>query len=346
MDFQFAVDSHQDIAWNACSLGRDFTRGIKDWEEDPSITQAQGKRMVSLPDLLDARVRLVIGTIFALPESGKDWNKGIKYYRNPQEAYQLGQEQIEFYHSLAAKDKRFELLGSRQDLDRFLTKLEVQPEKLGIIISMEGADPITGPEQLEEWVKKGLRLIGPAWRETRYCGGTATPGPLKPAGFQLLAEMQRLGVILDVSHMAEESFYQAMEAYQGPVISSHSNCRHFVNTDRQLSDEMIKLLFQRQAVIGVVLYNKFLTGKPEATLEDALRHIDHLCQLAGDTTRVGIGSDFDGGFGSELIPSPMKGLKDLYLLAEALVKRGYSEKDVLNIFHGNWIRHLSESLPG
>jgi membrane dipeptidase len=346
MDFRYIVDSHEDVAWNVCAMGRDFTRRVSEWTEDPEMTRKGGQRMVSLPDLLEARVRLIIGTIFVLPEvaANSEWNEGLKYYRNAAEAYAQGREQIDFYHTLAAHDRRAQIIRSATELDNFLANLDSDPDKLGIILSMEGADPIVEPAQLGEWVERGLRLIGPAWKQTRYCGGTGMPGPLTPDGFKLLAEMDRLGVILDISHMAEETFYQSLDAYQGTVIASHSNCRCYVNTDRQLSDDMIKRLIERQAVIGTVLYNRFLTGGNDATLEDAVRHISHICELAGNTQHVAIGSDFDGGFGSESIPQPMRGLQDFPLLTEALLKNGFSEQDVLNIFHGNWTRKLREGL--
>ncbi len=344
MDFRYIVDSHEDIAWNVLSLGRDFTQPIAQWQEDPKITENCGQRMLSVPDLLAARVRLIIGTLFALPETAASWNEGLPFYRNDAEAYAMGREQIEFYHALVARDERVQLIQTGLELDSFLNNLETDSQKLGIIISMEGADPITTPEQLDEWVGRGLRLIGPAWRGTRYCGGTGVPGPLTPAGYQLLAEMERLSVILDISHMAEESFYQALDAYQGTIIASHSNCRHFVNTDRQLSDDMLNRLLARDAVIGVVLYNKFLTGTTEASLEDAIRHISHICELAGNTLAVGIGSDFDGGFGSESIPRPMRGIADFHLLAEALLQHRFTETDVNNFFHANWTRILRQGL--
>lgn len=346
MNFGYMVDSHEDIAWNVAALGRDFTKRVSEWTEDPTITRKGGQRLLSLPDLLEAKVRLIIGTIFVLPEKAahSEWNEGLIYYRNPAEAYAQGREQLEFYHALAARDERVQLIQSAAELNHFLANLDSEPKKLGIIISMEGADPITEPGQLSEWVGRGLRLVGPAWKGTRYCGGTDQPGPLTLEGYQLLAEMERQGVILDISHMAEESFYQSTEAYKGIVIASHSNCRHFVNTDRQLSDDMLKTLLARQAVIGVVLYNRFLTGSTEASLDDAIRHMSRICELAGHTNSVAIGTDWDGGFGAELIPKPMQKVSDLYMLADALLKHGYSEEDVNKIFHGNWVRILRQGL--
>ncbi|MEI6043975.1 MAG: membrane dipeptidase [Chloroflexota bacterium] len=346
MEFGYIVDSHEDIAWNVVALGRDFTRRVSKCQEDVSLTQKAGQRLLSLPDLLEAGVRLVVGTIYLLPERAASSAEieGLMCYHTPAEAYAQGQMQLNFYRTLAAQNEQVVLICSATELDKFLANVTLEPARLGIIISMEGADPLTEPEQLAGWVAQGLRLVGPAWHGTRYCGGTDEPGPLTPAGYRLLAEMERLGVILDLSHMAEESFYQALEAYNGTVLASHSNCRHFINTDRQLSDAMLSRLLERQAVIGVVLYNRFLTGREDATLEDVVRHISHICDLAGNTLSIGIGTDFDGGYGAELIPRPMQKVQDLYLLADELLRHRFSEEDVKNIFYRNWIRILRQGL--
>jgi membrane dipeptidase len=341
----YVVDSHEDIAWNV-SLGRDFLEPAISWRERVNDGHKFGERSVTLPDLLASPVRLVIGTIFVLPARAASMFEGVNY-ANSEEAYQQGLDQLRFYTRLAHEDDRVSLIRTQADLNAHLSAVEAGVNKLGIIISMEGADPIRHPTELQEWVDEGLRLIGPSWRSTRYGGGTGEPGPVTPLGYELLAEMQRLGVILDVSHMAEETFYNALDAYRGPIIASHSNCRHFVNTDRQLSDDMLRRLIEREGVIGVVLYDKFLVPPEEgrkSTLEDAVRHMSRICDLAGHTRAVAIGTDWDGGFGAESIPAPLRGLSDLPLLAEALLRHGFSEDDVRNIFHGNWVRALRRGL--
>jgi membrane dipeptidase len=343
----YMVDSHEDIAWNA-GLGRDFLEPAASWRVRVNDGARFGERLVTLPDLLDSPVRLVIGTIFVLPtRAASIFEVDSPTYSTGQQASQIGLDQLEFYNRLAAQDSRVILIRTLADLEKHLVNLELGLNQLGLIISMEGADPIVQPSELAGWVAKGLRLIGPAWRSTRYCGGTDEPGPLTPLGYELLAEMERQGVILDLSHMAEESFYNSLDVFHGPVIASHSNCRHYVNTDRQLSDEMLRRLIERDGVIGIVLYNRFLTP-PEAGrtpgLEDVIRHMSHICNLAGHTRAVAIGTDWDGGFGGESIPAPLTGLNDLPLLAEALLKHGFSEADVTGIFHGNWVRALRRGL--
>ncbi len=339
------VDSHEDIAWNV-SLGRDFLEPAASWRERVNDGAKFGERSVTLPDLLASPVRLVVGTIFVLPARAANMWEGVSY-ATPDEAHEQAMEQLRFYTRLAQEDDRVTLIRTQTDLEAHLSAVEAGVNRLGIIMSMEGADPIRQPAELEQWVSHGLRLVGPSWRSTLYGGGTYEPGPLTPQGYQLLAEMQRLGVILDVSHMAEETFYNALDAYRGPLIASHSNCRHFVNTDRQLSDDMLRRLIERQAVIGVVPYDNFLVPREEgrkSTLDDVIRHMSRICDLAGNSETVAIGTDWDGGFGAESFPAPLSGLSDLLLLAEALLQHGFSETDVRNIFYANWVRVLRSGL--
>jgi membrane dipeptidase len=254
----YMVDSHEDIAWNA-GLGRDFLEPSASWRARVNDGARFGERLVTLPDLLDSPVRLVIGTIFVLPtRAASIFEVDSPTYSTDQQARQIGLDQLEFYNRLAAQDSRVVMIRTLTDLEKHLANLELGLNQLGLMVSMEGADPLVQPSELAEWVEKGLRLVGPAWRSTRYCGGTDEPGPLTALGYELLAEMERQGVILDLSHMAEESFYNSLDAFHGPVIASHSNCRHYVNTDRQLSDGMLRRLIERDGVIGVVLYNRFL----------------------------------------------------------------------------------------
>src|SRR5262249_6691842 len=180
---------------------------------------------------------------------------------------------------------------------------------------------------------------------TRYAGGTRAPGPLSALGRSLLGEMERLGVVLGVGHLAEEGFWQALRRFSGTLLASHSNCRALVPTDRHLSDGMIRALAARDGIIGVVLANRFLVAEwqPEAgplPLEAVVRHIDHIAQLAGSTRHVALGSDFDGGFGVESTPAAFDSVADLGALADALAKRGYTPADIEGILGSNWLRLL------
>jgi membrane dipeptidase len=220
---------------------------------------------------------------------------------------------------------------------------------------MEGADPIRRPDVGAEWYRAGVRIVGPAWSATRYSGGTNAPGPLTQEGRALMREMGDAGLALDVSHMAEQSFWEALELFDGTVIASHSNCRALVpgpREDRHLSDAMIQALIDRDAVIGLVLYNRFLIsgwtleqGKSAVGLDVVVRHVDHICQIAGDARHVAIGSDFDGGFGSEGIPRELDSIADMPRIGDALRSAGFGEADVAAVLGGNWLRKLDQILP-
>jgi membrane dipeptidase len=220
---------------------------------------------------------------------------------------------------------------------------------------MEGAEGIREPAEVEQWYAWGVRLIGPAWAGNRYCGGTREPGPLTKAGFELLDVMSSFDLILDISHMDHQSARQALYAYPGQVIASHSNAEALIRglpINRHLKDETIQQLIERDGVMGIVPLNGFLDwewrdrgGKNAITLEQVVAQIDHVCQIAGNTRHVGIGTDFDGGFGVESVPADIDTIADLQKLAPHLLKKGYNDEDIERIFHGNWLRILRNNLP-
>jgi membrane dipeptidase len=218
---------------------------------------------------------------------------------------------------------------------------------------MEGADPILEPSQVEEWWELGLRAIGPAhYGRSHYAHGTGVDGPLSEKGVALLKEMSRLGMILDVTHLSDQSFFQAIELFDGPVLASHHNCRALVPGDRQLSDEQIRMLIERDAIIGSaldawMLYPNWKRGEttPDVVGLDAVAdHIDHICQLAGNTKHCAIGSDLDGGFGTEQTPRDLDTVADLQKLDPILASRGFSNTDIDAIFHANALRFFSRAL--
>jgi membrane dipeptidase len=218
---------------------------------------------------------------------------------------------------------------------------------LGFILSMEGADPILSPEHLNDWVEDGLRVVGLAhYGPSAYAHGTGSSGPLMPNGRELLRAMEELRVIVDLTHLADESFWEAADLFNGSVLASHNNCRSITPDGRQFSDDQIRLLIQRDGVIGAALDAWMLVPgwqigrqeNPRATLQDVVQHIDHICQLAGNTRHVAIGSDLDGGFGTEQCPEGLDTIADLQKLGPLLSARGYSNDDLAAIFHGNWMR--------
>lgn len=346
----FIVDAHEDIAYNALHNDRDVRSSVVRTRQVEAamlstnccgISGMSETAMVGLPDQKRGGVGLVFATIFTEP--------------GEQEAVTAdGWAQIRYYQELANDRYNVRLITQRHDLTTLQHDWAVAPSPLerpvGYLLLMEGADPIREPGDLAEWQRQGLRIVGPAWRGTRYSGGTRAPGPLTDLGRDLLREMERLGVMLDLSHMAEESFWQALDLFGGTVIASHSNCRAFTPTDRHLSDEMIRAIAARDGIIGTVLSNTFLVHgwQPDdepVTLDAVVRHIDHICQLTGTTRHSGIGSDFDGGFGVETTPDEFDSVADLGQLATALERRGYSQSDIEGILGANWLRLLDSALP-
>jgi membrane dipeptidase len=343
----FVVDAHEDIAYNAFSLGRDPRLAAKQTRVNEAGKMLQGQATVGIDDFIEGNVRLIFATIYVSPSGGS--NTPGKTYQTAEEANALGQEQLAYYALLAA-DPRIMLVTSRADLNKVVNSVE---PKIGLVILMEGADPIIRPQDAAMWFEGGVRIIGPAWSQTRYSGGTNKPGPLTDLGKQLMREMSKTGFILDTSHMAEESFYQALELFDGTVIASHSNARKFVPTDRQLSDDMIKALVKRDGVIGAVFFNQFLkhewrqngADKTAVTFATVIEHMKHICDLAGDTKHCGIGTDFDGGFGMEATPHEIDTAADLQKFGDALVSAGFTDNDARGIMGGNWIRVLERALP-
>lgn len=347
------IDGHEDIATSFVALGRDFTQPVAVTRAREGDNHPEGICTLGLPDALNSGVGLVFGTLFVAPaQSG--CSDCYAVYHDAEEAHQLACRQLEHYRDLA-RHPQIRLVHNRGDLHQLKATWGSADPQLGIVVLMENADPIRTPAEAGFWFERGVRIVGPAWRGTRYSGGTGDPGPLTRDGRMLMRELERNGLTLDVSHMAEESFWQALDLFGGTVIASHSNCRALMpgtREDRHLSDAMIQALVARDAVIGIVLYNQFLApdwnrtrGKQSLGLEAMLHHVDHICQLAGDACHVAIGSDFDGGFGSESIPRELDTVADLPRIAEALSKAGYADAAIAGIMGTNWLRLLERSLP-
>jgi membrane dipeptidase len=365
----FIVDAHQDIAYNALQWQRDIRASVAETRErearehpDYALEDAQGGIcMAGLPELRRGGFALVFGTLFSFPRTVASQHLNCRYtltqsHSNADEAWRVARQQLAYYHELA-REAGVSLVTSRRDLEHLLkswsqSRVDDPARPFGIVPLMEGADPVRSPAELEDWFQAGTRLLGISWvHGSRYSGGNEAPGPLTPAGRELVAQMQRLGYILDVSHMAEESFWQVLEAFQGTIIASHSNCRALVNTPRHLSDDMIRALCERGGVIGIALFNRFLSTEwsrqnhLRLSLTHVVAHIDHICQLMGSSAYVGIGSDIDGGFGRDETPEELDTVADLPRLAEALQHAGYGQDDIVRIMGGNWLRLLEQALP-
>ncbi len=342
------IDAHLDLAFNAVGMGGDLRLPLDRLRTSPygqAATERRETSTVALPTLREVDVRVVFGTIFVQAPSTAFRLVG-PIYTTPEEANAQGWAQMQYYRDLAAQQE-ITLIGGRAELDAALAGTTPLP---GLVPLMEGADPIRDLAELEAWYAAGLRIVGPAWSATRYSGGTRAPGPLTPAGRELMVGLRQYGMALDTSHLSEESFWEALQLFDGPVIASHANCRAFVPTDRQLSDDMIRAIVERNGVIGIVPANMFLVpdwtldaGKNVA-LDVVVRHIEHICAIAGNTRHVGIGSDFDGGFGVEWLPIGIESIADLPRIGDALLAAGWSQEDVDGMLYENWLRWLRSML--
>ena len=357
------VDAHADIAFNMHRYGRDYLRSAGETrrlEAGSDVVAENGDATLGWPDYQRGQVALIFSTLYATPARyGHGANKA-QVYKTFDEAHALYFEQLMTYHRMtdSAPDK-FRLIRSARDLNTLLDHWKTpSPEghPVGMVVLMEGAEGIRSVSELEEWYERGVRLIGPAWVGTRYCGGWREPGPLTDDGRKLLAAMADYNFTLDLSHMDEQSAIEALDIYRGPIVGTHGNCLSLLpnsESNRHFSDRIIEGIIERDGVIGVVPFNTYLkvgwavgkSKREEVPLGILADHIDHICQIAGDSLHAGIGSDFDGGFGLQSIPPEMDTIADLQNLVSLLGARGYSDADIENIFSGNWLARLKRNLP-
>ena len=357
------VDAHQDLAWNMLAFARDYTRPVhetRQLERGLPVVAHTGNTLLGSPEYQQGKIGVIFATLFAPPARPKKntWEKLA--YHNFDEAHQIYSQELDLYRRLVDEHPdKFDIIRDARDLNLILTKWQDaedrHPRPTGLVLLMEGAEAIRSSEELEEWWALGLRIIGLAWAGTRFCGGTGDPGALTNAGRELLAAMAEFGFTLDLSHMDEPATLESLDTYEGAIIASHSNAEALLpnsGTNRHLSDRVIRGIIEREGVIGVVPFNAFLQvgwkesdGRKGIALEHLVAHIDHICQLSGDAHHVGIGSDFDGGFGLESVPHDIDTIADLQKLAPLLSERGYTEKDIAAIFGGNFIDHLKKNLP-
>lgn len=359
------IDSHQDIAWNTLTYGRDYTRSAYETrrlEAGTVVPDLNGDCTVGWPEYQRGQVATIFATLFAPPARKKEAGDTV-FYADFQTAHRLYRDQITFYRRLVdSHPDKFRLVASTKELDSVIEHWskptpEEEGHPVGMIYLMEGADGIRSPNELEEWHDLGVRIIGLAWAGTRYCGGTGEPGPLTDEGRDLLSAMMDYHFLLDLSHMDEAAAVESLDRYEGPVLATHSNCAALMRgaeTNRHLPDHVIRGLIERDGVIGLIPLNTFLkvgwlrksgSRRDEVSLDAYIAHIDHICQLAGDANHAGIGSDFDGGFGYQSIPHELDTIADLQMVASRLVERGYSESDAENVLGRNWLRFLRKHLP-
>ena len=349
------IDAHLDLAMNAMEWNRDLSRPLQEIREREMHRQDKpdrGKGTVCLPELKKGRIGLVVATQLS---RFTPYGSALPGWHSPQQAWAMTQAQRAWYQEMEALGEMV-CITNRSQLEAHIalwndTETPDETKPIGYILSLEGADSLVDISYLHKAYDYGLRALGLShFGPGRYAPGTKMEGPLTPLGIELLQEMSTLNLILDVTHLTDEGFDQVMERYQGPVWASHHNVRSIVPTQRQLTDEQIKRLIERNAVIGGMLDCwamdlRFIDTVSDPwqlniKLENLVDHWDHICQIAGNSEHVAIGSDLDGIFGTEQSPWDLNSIADLQKYQEILTRRGYTPQDIENILHGNWLRFL------
>jgi len=352
-------DAHLDLAWNAIDWNRDLllpVTEIRRREREAGLTdKGRGCNTVSFPELRRGKVGIFIATLLARLVR-PTLMPAFQPYSSMEAAYAAAQGQLAYYRALEERGI-LRWIKDLVSLEAHVGAWEAKDgvgQPLGFILSMEGADPVLAPEQVAEWWEAGLRIIGPAhYGVSPYAHGTGTEGGLLPPGRLLLKAMEKTGMILDVTHLADQCFDEALDLFGGRVLASHHNCRALVPHQRQLTDDQIKRLVARGAVIGTALdawmlhpgweRGKTLPEEAGVKLEAMVEHIDHVCQLAGNPGHAAIGSDLDGGFGKEQSPLDLDTIADLQRLPDLLHNRGYDSQAIEGIMYANWLRFFKEA---
>ena len=354
-------DAHLDIAWNALEYNRDYRLTLERIRRRELIMpeKGRGRNTVCFPEMRRGSVGLCVATQIAryLPYFGRA--PGIARagdFSSQELAWCETQGQLAWYREMERCGEMVQI-RNRAELDAHL-KLWLGPapakRPIGYILSLEGADSIVTFQHLEKSYADGLRAVGPVhYGPGIYAHGTDDEGPLTPLGQELLKEMERLGIILDVTHLCDESFWDALGRFSGPVWASHSNCRALANWNRQFDDDQIKELIRRGAVIGmafdaIMMVHGWTIERSQPKefglkIEKIVEHIDHICQLAGHTKNVGIGTDLDGGFGTEQTPYDLDSIADIATLGDLLAARGYKADEIEGIAYGNFVDFLRKA---
>lgn len=363
----FIIDGHLDLATNAMTMNRDLTQTVQEIREKERDLgwkdyQDRGQGTVALPELREGNIGLVLATMISrYSENGTPLHTmALQGWHSPQQAFAHAQCQLAWYHEMEALGEMVQITTKDGFASHFNMWTEntdsLQKKPVGYILALEGADSIVNLDYLHTYHEQGLRSIGIShFGPGRYAAGTHSDGSgLTSIGKELLMEMNQITIQLDLTHLTDKGFFEALDIFQGSVIASHQNCRSIVPGERQFSDDQIRCILERDGMLGGaldtwMLYPDFKLGKddPKACdirMELLVDHFDHICQMAGNSKHCGFGSDLDGLFGLEQTPHDINTITDLQKFDTILDKRGYTQKDRENIFSANWIRTLNRIL--
>ena len=343
------VDSHLDIAFNALEWNRDLTQSITSIREAEAgmAGKGRGAGVVNFEELRSGGIGLIFVTVHCrLASVGKRFAGA----RTQDIAYARAMGELAYYRLMETRGFLRQICDCA-GLDAHLSEWELDPQQtpIGFVLTMEGADPIVRPEQVGEWWEHGLRIASLVhYGISSYSHGTQAPGGLTERGGPMLDALDRAGILLDVSHLAEQAFWEALDRFHGQVLATHNCCRTLCDHDRQLNDDQIRTLAKRGGVIGTAFDDWMLSPRwhREAmdntgiTLEVVVDHIDHICQVTGSCDHAALGTDLDGGYGREQSPADLYTIADLQKVARILTERGYRDADVGKIMHQNWVSLL------
>ncbi len=364
MSKPFIIDAHEDLACESLYGGFDYTRSVADNRKYYNGPESF-RSTIGWPELQKARVGIIFGTVFMNPPGDQITTQKIREttYVTSEDFHAAVCAQLDFYDRLSGEHPdQYCRIFTRADYDAAVKDWSDDSDgehPVRLVTLLEGCEGLRSFDDLDLYYERGIRLIGPVWAGGRWCAGTKSrdiKDALTDEGKTLLQKMSALGYVLDVSHMKNHSAMDALDYYDGVAAASHVNCNALLPGfpfERHFNDETIKMLIEHKGVMGVIPFNFFLmadwgrkgeTPRSAVTLDTLANHIDHICQLAGNSLTAAIGSDLDGGFGYPEIPYEMNDISDLQKLAGILERRGYGEEDVENIFHKNWQRILERAL--
>ena len=354
---KFIIDIHLDLSMNAIEWNRDLTQSvlqINAQEKNLIDKPDRGKATVSLQAMREGNIGFCVATQIARYVKS---NNPLPGWNSPTQAWAQTQGQLAWYRAMEKAGEMIQIIdkkGLQNHLDLWSSSEPNKP--IGYLLNLEGADSIVTLDHLHRAYKQGLRAIGPAhYGPGTYAHGTNSEGGLGTKGKELLNEIEKLNIILDVTHLCDQSFWEAIDHYNGKMWASHSNCRSLVPNQRQISNLQIKELIARKAIIGMafdawMMIPKWQKGisdpkKSGLVIETIIDHIDHICQLSGNSNHIALGTDLDGGFGKEQSPYDLETISDLQKMDALLKKRGYSENDIQKILNQNAINFLMGALP-
>ena len=362
-------DIHLDLSMNALDWNRDLRwslERIRRSENQMHDRVDRSNNTVCFPEMHRGNVGLCVATQIG---RHSPYFHNLPGWSSPEQAWASTQGQLAWYRLMTELGEMTPITTADQldahvalwqnsspsdDYDTpYVVESQTQPGKLpiGFVLSLEGADSIINLDYLERSYNDGLRALGPAhYGPGRYADGTDSAGPLHPEGKELLKEMMRLGIILDVTHLCDETFWDALDIWEGPLWASHQNCRTLAPWNRQFADDQIKAVVERGGLLGMAFDAimmvpgwKHLKSKPEdyqLKIERICDHVDHICQIAGSAAHCCIGTDLDGGYGTEQTPMDLNSIADLQTLPDLFRARGYSESDIEGFMYRNVVDFL------